>query len=283
MADSGAKVITVINLKGGVGKTHTAWLLTGVCAERGTKLLAIDCDTQANLSRSLLDDRDSEPGLEVLFHPAADTDPTKLIRPSRFSNVDILPARPSLARFDVADQATWEKSDLHLSFVDLVAELRGQYEYLVFDCPPRLSLVSFAALCASDYVVIPLEAADWGAQGIVQVTSAVEFVVQNYNPRLKLLGYLVSRFRRARAVQQTYRVKLREHFGTLAFDTVIPDLARFEQSVTHGVPSPSTRPPALKPTSLGNSSRKSNSVSATLANGPCGSRADVQFASGIAA
>jgi len=153
MAAAGAKAITVINLKGGVGKTHTAWLLTCVCAERGTRLLAIDCDTQANLSRSLLEDRDIAPGLEVLFHPAADTDPTKLIRPSRFPSVDILPARPSLARFDVADQATWEKSDLHLSFVDLVAELRGQYDYLVFDCPPRLSLVSFASLCASDYVV----------------------------------------------------------------------------------------------------------------------------------
>ena len=284
MADSRAKAITVINLKGGVGKTHTAWLLTGVCAERGTRLLAIDCDTQANLSRSLLEDRDSEPGLEVLFHPAADTDPTKLIRPSRFSSVDILPARPSLARFDVADQATWEKSDLHLSFVDLVAELRGQYDYLVFDCPPHLSLVSFAALCASDYVVIPLEAADWGAQGIVQVTSAVEFVVRNYNPRLKLLGYLVSRFRRARAVQQSYRVKLQEHFGTLAFDTVIPDLARFEQSVTNGVPitlyAPSSLEADIARQFFAEVERR---ISHAGKQGPCGCREDVQFASGVAA
>jgi len=81
--------------QGGVGKTHTAWLLTGVCAERGTRLLAMDCDTQANLSRSLLDDRDTASGLEVLFHPGAETDPSRLIRRSRFSSVDILPARPS--------------------------------------------------------------------------------------------------------------------------------------------------------------------------------------------
>ena len=106
----------------------------------------------------------------------------------------------------------------------------------MFDCPPRLSLVSFAALCASDYVVIPLEAADWGAQGIIQVTEAINYVRRRYNPRLTLLGYLVSRFRRARAVQQSYLVELRKHFGPLAFDILIPDLARFEKSVTLGVP-----------------------------------------------
>ena len=64
----------------------------------------------------------------------------------------------------------------------------------------------------------------------------IRYVQRRYNPRLRLLGYLASRFRRARAVQQGYLVKLRQHFGTLAFETVVPDLARFEQSVTHGVP-----------------------------------------------
>src|SRR5205823_12723958 len=110
------------------------------------------------------------------------------------------------------------------------------YDYLVFDCPPRLSLVSFAALCASDAVVIPMEAADWGAQGITQVTEAVRYVERHYNPRLQLLGYLVSRFKRARAYQQSYLKQLRTHFGALAFDTVIPDLAQFEKSVTDRIP-----------------------------------------------
>ena len=231
-----AKVITVINLKGGVGKTHTTWLFSGVCQERSKRLLAIDCDMQANLSRSFLEPDDTGPGLELLFHPSAELDPQEIIRQTRYSHIDILPATPVLAQFDIADQNTWEKSDLHLSLVDAVSTVRGDYDYVVIDCPPRLSLVSFAALCASDAVLIPLEAADWGAQGIVQVTSAVEYVKQNFNRNLRLLGYLISRFRRARAVQQSYRVKLKEYFGTLAFDTVIPDLARFEQSVTNGVP-----------------------------------------------
>ena len=228
--------ITVINLKGGVGKTHTVWLFTGVCQERGRKLLCVDCDTQANLTRSLIEEGRHGPGLEMLFHPGADTDPTELIQRTRYSHVDLLPASAELARFDLADQQAWERSDLHLSLVQPAETARDTYDFVIFDCPPRLSLVSFAALCASDYVIIPLEAADWGAQGIVQVTAAVDYVRGRYNPRLQLLGYLVSRFKRARSVQQSYLVQLKEHFGTLAFATVVPDLARFEQAVTSATP-----------------------------------------------
>ncbi|HYT91503.1 MAG TPA: ParA family protein, partial [Gemmataceae bacterium] len=153
-----------------------------------------------------------------------------------FSHIDVLPASSQLARFDLADQRAWEKADLHLSLVEAVATLRSQYDYLVFDCPPRLSLVSFAALCTSDAVIIPMEAADWGAQGIMQVTASIEYVHSRYNPRLQLLGYLVSRFKRARSYQQSYLRQLREHFGDKAFDTVIPDLAQFEKSVTDRIP-----------------------------------------------
>jgi chromosome partitioning protein len=232
-----AKTLTVLNLKGGVGKTHSVWLLAGVCQERGKRLLAIDADTQGNLTRSLLPEgANPRPGLEALFDPAAEADASQLVRKTRFSHVDVLPASVALAPLDLSNQRSWEKADLHLSLIDAVSQLRSQYDYIVFDCPPRLSLVSFAALCASDFVVIPLEAADWGAQGIVHVTAAVQHVQERYNPDLRLLGYLVSRFKRARAFQSSYVAKLREHFGKLAFDVAIPDRAPYERSVTLGVP-----------------------------------------------
>lgn len=231
-----ASVITVLNLKGGVGKTHTTWLLASVCQERSLRLLAFDADTQGNLTSSFLLERGSQPGLEALFHPAAEYEPHALIRRTAFSHIDLVPASAALARFDLSDQQEWEKADLHLSLVDAVARLSPQYDYLVFDCPPRLSLVSFAALCASDYVIIPMEAADWGAQGIMQVTAAIRYVQQHANRQLQLLGYLVSRFKRARSYQKTYLQQLRQHFGAHAFDTVIPDLAQFEKSVTDRIP-----------------------------------------------
>jgi cellulose biosynthesis protein BcsQ len=94
-----ATAITVINLKGGVGKTHTVWLLAGVCQERGKKLLVIDTDTQGNITTSLLAPaRNPVPGVAALFDPHTDIHPGNLIRPTRYSHVDLLPSNPLLAR-----------------------------------------------------------------------------------------------------------------------------------------------------------------------------------------
>src|SRR5258708_5981181 len=141
-----------------------------------------------------------------------------------------------LAPFDEFDKKVWEETDGHLSLLEPIEQLRGQYDFIVFDCPPRLSLVSFAALVASDFVIVPLEAADWGAQGIGRVGEAVEYVRRRFNPQLQLLGYLVSRYKAARTYQQTYLAELRRHFGPLVFDTLVADLAGFERSVTDAVP-----------------------------------------------
>ena len=231
-----AKVAAVLNLKGGVGKTHVSWLIASVCQERSLKVLLIDIDTQGNLSNSFVAADDDSPRIEALFDPTADAEVIPLTRHTEFSHIDIIPADSRLIPFDLADQDEWRKADLQFALRDAVNQFRGEYDYIVIDCPPRLSLVSIGALCASDGVVIPLEAADWGAQGIMQVTQAVEFIQQKFNPDLNLLGYVVSRFKRARAYQQSYVKQLREHFGELAFDTEIPDLAKFEKSVTDRIP-----------------------------------------------
>lgn len=136
-----ATVLTILNLKGGVGKTHTAWLLASVAAERESPFLAVDLDTQGNLTSSFLPETDVQPGVETLFHPATDGDPVSLIRKTAFPRIDLLPSGPALFRFDSADQKVWEKADLHFSLVDPVNILRDRYRLIVFDCPPRLSEV----------------------------------------------------------------------------------------------------------------------------------------------
>src|SRR6266446_1900658 len=172
----------------------------------------------------------------MLLHPGSDRNPAPLVRRTAFSHIDLIPSSPAVARFDKSEQIEWEKSDMHRCFIDPIRSLAGDYDYILFDCPPRLSLVSFAALTASDAIVIPMETADWGAQGVMQVTEAVEYARQRYNPRLQLLGYLPSRYKQARLYHKTYLANLRKHFGPLAFDTVIPDLAAFERAVTDRIP-----------------------------------------------
>ena len=198
--------------------------------------MCVDLDTQGNLTRNLLAAGSPVRGVERLFHPGSDAEATELVRRSRFEHIDTIPSSSALASFDLADQRVWEAADLQRSLADAFEDIRGDYDYILCDCPPRLSLVSFAALMASEHVIIPLEAADWGAQGVMQVTEAVHFVQKHGNARLNLLGYLISRFKTARSYQHSYSAKLQEFFGELAFDTVVPDLAGFEKSVTHAVP-----------------------------------------------
>ena len=231
-----AQVISILNLKGGVGKTHTTWLLTGVCSQRRKRVLCVDLDPQANLTRNLLGNQPSVPGVEQLFHPGSEPDIGQTLRRASLKFVDIIPSSAALGCFDLADQAAWETADLQRSLADGLESVRYDYDYILCDCPPRLSLVSFAALMASDHVIIPLEAADWGAQGVTQVAEAVRYVQTHGNPSVNLLGYLISRFKTARSYQHAYLTKLREFFEHLAFDTVVPDLAGFEKSVTHAIP-----------------------------------------------
>src|SRR4029077_12212532 len=101
-ATRSAKVITVINLKGGVGKTHAVWLLASVCQERSLRVLALDTDTQGNLSNSFLSPDERQPGIDALFQPGSEQDVWSLIRRTAFSHIDIAPASPLLARFDLS-------------------------------------------------------------------------------------------------------------------------------------------------------------------------------------
>lgn len=231
-----ASVITVLNLKGGVGKTHATWLLASVCEERGLRCLLIDTDPQGNLSNSFLREREGIAGVERLLDPSQDADGLSLVQRTQFEHIDLIPSSPLIARFDEADQRAWEKADLHFSFVPTVRAAERLYDFIIFDCPPRLSLTSFAALCSSRFVVVPMEAADWGAQGVSQVTEAVEYVQKRYNSRLSILGYLVSRFKSRRVYQQTYLAGMREHFGKSVFDVTIDDLSAFERAVTDAIP-----------------------------------------------
>jgi chromosome partitioning protein len=230
------KVITSLNLKGGVGKTHVCWMLASVCQERSRRCLIVDLDQQANITQSLLPGHTTATGIELVFDPATEPDSTGLIHSTRYSHIDLIPATEHFARFDLSQPEQWERERLHTALADTLAEIVPHYDFVLLDCPPRISLSSYAALCASDFVVIPLEAADWGARGTATVRAAIDRVRDHDNPQLQLLGYVVSKFKRRRAFQMAYLAQIREAFGAEAFKTVIPDYARFERSVDNAIP-----------------------------------------------
>jgi len=231
-----AQVITALNLKGGVGKTHMCWLLAAVCQERGLRCLIVDLDPQANITQSFIPHHSMPTGVERIFDPAVGADPASLIKKTNFDCIDLIPVTGHFARYELSQSETWEANRLYTALADALAEILPNYDYILLDCPPRISLASYAALCASDYLLIPLEAADWGARGTATVRAILDRVQQAANPNLKLLGYIVSKFKQARAFQLTYLAQIRQAFGDHVFETVVPDLARFERSVDEGIP-----------------------------------------------
>ena len=231
-----ATIITSLNLKGGVGKTHACWLIAGVCQEQQRKCLVLDLDKQGNISTSLLPNFDGSAGTDAFFNPANDPDLSTLVRKTTFPCLDVIPGSFALEHYNLTDPAQWKSSGLVLSLVDPLRELAAFYDYILLDCPADISLITYAALCASDFLMIPLEAAQWGALGTQHVLKTYEHVREQYHADLQLLGFVVNRFKRMRKYQTTYLKQLREHFGDDAFDTVIPDLSTYEQAVTDRIP-----------------------------------------------
>ncbi len=231
-----ATIITSLNLKGGVGKTHACWLIAGVCQEQNRKCLVLDLDKQGNISTSLLPNFDGSVGTDAFFNPAIDADLSALVRKTTFSCIDVIPGSFSLERYNLTDPAQWKSSGLVESLVDPLRELSAFYDYILLDCPADISLITYAALCASDFLMIPLEAAQWGALGTQHILKTYEHVRDQYHSGLKLLGFVVNRFKRKRKYQMAYLKQLQERFGSDAFETVIPDLSTYEQAVTDRIP-----------------------------------------------
>lgn len=219
-----------------MGKTHLCWLIAGVCQERGKRCLVLDLDKQGNISTTLLGNSITGPGTDSFFNPADEPDIGRLIRKSAFDHIDCIPGDFSIERFNLTDPREWEQTGLQLSLVDPLEEVASFYDYILLDCPADISLITYAALCASDFLIVPLEAADWGALGTQHVRRAFEHVQDRFNSKLQHLGYVASRFKKLRKYQNNYLAELRDHFGDDAFDTVIADLAPFEQSVSDRIP-----------------------------------------------
>ena len=232
-----ATVITSLNLKGGVGKTHLCWLIAGVCQEQHKRCLVLDLDKQGNISTTLLGaEAAMKMGCEAFFNASIDPVISDLIQQSPLTGIDCIPGSFRLEQYNDTSPGNWEGTGLERSLVDPISDVSKFYDFILLDCPADISLITYAALCASDFLMIPLETAQWGALGTQHVMTAFEHVRSSNNPNLSLLGFVASRFKKGRKYQKQYLAELREHFGSDAFETVIPDLAPFEQSVNDCLP-----------------------------------------------
>jgi chromosome partitioning protein len=226
-------VIVLLNQKGGVGKTTTTANLGGVLAKRGRRVLLVDNDPQASLTQGLL-------GPELTGSLPADATIAavyqgevarveQVVRPTPFAGLDLLPGSELAAGVNNG-RPHEQPYELQTCLVEVLVELAGRYDYILVDCPPNLNLCSWAALSAADWVVIPVQPEDYGAQGLPAVRRSIELVRRVANPRLRVAGLLITMYQARRSLHQVYADLLRQQYGNEVFTTALPDAAEIPEA-----------------------------------------------------
>ncbi len=225
-------ILTMLNQKGGVGKTSTCYHLAGSFAQAGKRILLIDADPQSSLTQGFLGPeatRRLDPGSTIASIFAGDEPfPAQVIRSSPFERIDFLPGSKKAARFNLPDphEMDWM---IQVSLREFLSQVQG-YDLIFIDCPPNLHLCSWAALIASDAIIVPLQPEDFGAQGMFDVNESIQRVRSGPNPSLRLLGYLITMATK-KAAHQAYATLIRNDHGDEVFDTMIYESIDFVEAV----------------------------------------------------
>jgi chromosome partitioning protein len=232
-------VVTMLNQKGGVGKSSCTHHLAGTLAQSGRRVLVVDNDPQSSLTQGFWGPnatRELDPAETIAALYRDDRPfPDQIIRPTGIGAIDIVPGSRHATDFNVprpyeADQVI---QDCLRAFLE---EVRADYDLVMIDCPPNLHLCSWAALVASDYLIVPLQPEDYGAQGIVDVQESVARVVAGPNPSLELLGYLLTMVVPRRTLHQLYEERLRAAYGDDVFAARFPEAVDFAEAIAKRLP-----------------------------------------------
>ncbi len=232
-----AKIFCVANQKGGVGKTTTTVNLAAGLARLGQRVLMIDLDPQGNATMgSGIDKRELVLSVyDVLLESAS-------IEEARVSSQKLIDAGCS---FDVLG-ANRDLAGAEVELVDLerreqrlrtaLAAVNAQYDFVLIDCPPSLSLLTLNGLCAAHGVVVPMQCEYFALEGLTDLVNTIRQVHANLNPDLKIIGLLRVMFDPRITLQQQVSEQLKEHFGDKVFDTVIPRNVRLAEAPSYGLP-----------------------------------------------
>ncbi len=227
-----AKVICVTNQKGGVGKTTTAVNLCYYLAKDKFKTLLIDFDPQGNATSGLNINKAALKATmtDVLLGKA---ELSQVITPTKYKRYDLAPTTPELANAEV-EITSQQKRFTRLR--DAVRTVADNYDYIIIDLPPSLSLLTVNGMIASNYVLLPVQTEFYALEGVAQLLESMKLVMKQANPGLKLLGVLATMYDKRTSLSIQVYNEIKKYFKQLTFDTTIPRNVRVAEAPSHGVP-----------------------------------------------
>ncbi len=226
------KTIAIANQKGGVGKTTTAVNLGACLAALHFRTLLVDFDPQGNASSGVGCERDAveHSVYDVL---AGRVSAKQAIVGTTVPMLDLIAAKTDLAAAEI--ELVGEDNREHI-LRDSLAEVVDEYDFIVLDCPPSLSLITLNALCAANTVLIPIQAEYYALEGLARLLETVEMLKKSLNPGLRIEGMLITMHDARNNLSRQVEDEVRSHFPAHTYQTVIQRNVRLSESPSHGTP-----------------------------------------------
>ena len=225
-----ARIIAVVNQKGGVGKTTSTVNISATLHELGQRVLLCDFDPQANATSGMgVDKNTASPNIyDVLVN---DADPKKAVVKTKYG--DVLPSNKALAGAGIEMIAIPNREKLLKNALDALAP---DYDYIFIDCPPSLELLTVNALCAAGSLLVPVQCEYYALEGLSDLLSTVRIVKRGLNPSLVLDGVLLTMFDSRTNLSLQVAEEVKRHFTGQVYATVIPRNVRLSEAPSHGKP-----------------------------------------------